>query len=180
MTEYLRTAAFTAGPLLLRPWHQDDLPALIEAYRDPAMRDRLWHLVTDKADAEHWLRVQAEGRESGTRISFAVVDTEHGGEPVGNVALKYPSPGSGSAEVGYWTAAWARGRGIAPQAVEALTGWAFTAFAQDGLRRLELIHQVNNDASCRVAVKTGYPLAKVLPARPPWPLDGHLHVREAA
>ncbi|MGW1090257.1 GNAT family N-acetyltransferase [Streptomyces sp. NPDC002596] len=180
MSDDLRAAAFSAGPLLLRPWRQDDVPALVEAYRDPTMRNRLGHFVTDEADAERWLRVQAEGQEAGTRFSFAVVDTEGGDELVGNVVLKYPHPGSGSAEVGYWTAVWARGRGIAPQAVEALTGWAFTAFAEDGLRRLELIHQEDNKASCRVAVKCGYAFAEILPARAPWPLDGHLHVRHAA
>lgn len=179
MSEDPRAAAFSAGPLLLRPWRQDDIPALVEAYRDPVLRNQLLPLVADEADAERWLRVQAEGRESGTRFDFAVVDTERDDELVGNVVLKYPHPGSGSAEVGYWTAAWARGRGIAPQAVEALTGWAFTAFATDGLRRLELIHQVDNKASCRVAVKSGYPFAEILPAHPPWPLDGHLHVRHA-
>ncbi|MFF2436274.1 GNAT family N-acetyltransferase [Streptomyces sp. NPDC058107] len=179
MSDDLREAAFSAGPLLLRPWCRDDIPALVEAYRDPTMLDRLRDLITDEADAERWLRVQTEGRESGTRFSFAVVDTDLEGRPVGNVALKYPAPGSGSAEVGYWTAARARGRGLAPQAVEALTGWAFTTFADDGLRRLDLLHQVDNHASCRVAVKSGYTLAEILPARPPWPLDGHRHVREA-
>jgi len=29
------------------------------------------------------------------------------------------------AEVGYWVAPWARGRGVAAAAVEAATGWAF-------------------------------------------------------
>ncbi|MET8436364.1 GNAT family N-acetyltransferase [Streptomyces sp900116325] len=151
----------------------------MEAYRDPAMRDRLRDLVTDQADAERWLRVQTEGRDCGTRFSFAVVDTDLDDRPVGNVALKYPASGSGAAEVGYWTAARARGRGLAPQAVEALTGWAFAAFADDGLRRLDLVHQEDNRASCRVAVKSGYAFAEILPARPPWPLDGHRHVREA-
>lgn len=179
MSDDLREAAFSAGPLLLRPWRRDDIPALVEAYRDPAMRDRLRDLITDEADAERWLRVQSEGRESGTRFSFAVVDTDLDDRPVGNAALKYPAPGSGSAEVGYWTVARARGRGLAPQAVEALTGWAFAAFADDGLRRLDLLHQEDNRASCRVAVKSGYTFAEILPARPPWPLDGHRHVREA-
>ncbi|WP_406292804.1 GNAT family N-acetyltransferase [Streptomyces sp. NBC_00624] len=179
MSDDLREAAFSAGPLLLRPWCLDDIPALVAAYRDPAMRDRLRDLITDEADAERWLRVQTEGRESGTRFSFAVVDTGLDDRPVGNVALKYPAPGSGAAEVGYWTAARARGRGLAPQAVEALTGWAFAAFADDGLRRLDLLHQEDNRASCRVAVKSGYAFAEILPARPPWPLDGHRHVREA-
>ncbi len=82
--------------------------------------------------------------------------------------------------MGYWTAAWARGRGVAPRALEALTAWAFAAFAEEGLVRLELLHQVDNVASCKVAEKSGYAFAELLDALPPeFPLDGHLHVREA-
>ncbi|WP_371098578.1 GNAT family N-acetyltransferase [Streptomyces sanglieri] len=171
------TTALSAGPLLLRPWLAEDVPALIEAYLDPAMRTMLRSQVTDEATAQRWLRVRQEGWESGSYFSFAVVDRDHGSEPVGNVALKYPAPGSDNAEVGYWTAAPARGRGIAPLALGALGDWAFETFAKDALMRLDLLHQVGNEASCRVAEKSGYGFAEVLPARPPWPLDGHRHAR---
>ncbi|MEU6921835.1 MULTISPECIES: GNAT family N-acetyltransferase [unclassified Streptomyces] len=174
------TFTLSAGPLLLRPWLAEDAPALIEAHRDPTMRAMLLTRITDEAEAEQWLREQRRGRKSGSRFGFAVVDRDHGGALVGNVALKYPGPGSGSAEVGYWTAAPARGRGIAPLALGALGDWAFGAFAGDGLTRLELMHQVDNKASCRVAEKSGYGFAEVLPARPPWPRDGHRHVRLCA
>jgi hypothetical protein len=83
------------------------------------------------------------------------------------VVLKEVASGKPSAEVGYWTAAQARGRGVAPRAVEALTGWAFDAPGADGLEQLELLHQVDNPTSCRVAHKSGYDLDTVLPAAPP-------------
>ncbi|MFF0035895.1 GNAT family N-acetyltransferase [Streptomyces mirabilis] len=73
----------------------------------------------------------------------------------------------------------ARGRGAAPRALRALTHWAFTAFPDDTPKHLELLHQVDNTASCRVAQKSGYELITTLPAAPPaHPLAGHLHVRE--
>jgi RimJ/RimL family protein N-acetyltransferase len=98
---------------------------------------------------------------------------------VGNAVLKYAGPGAPTAEVGYWTAGHARGRGVAPRALQAVTDWAFAGFGDDGLTRLELLHQVDNLASCRVAEKTGYAFSTLLPASPPaFPLDGHLHVRE--
>lgn len=177
MTDALRAATPTAGPLLLRPWLSDDIPALVEAYRDPAMRTMLLTRVADETEAQHWLRVQQEGRKSGSRFSFAVVDRDRDDELVGHVALKYPAPGSGSAEVAYWTVASARGRGVAPRALGALTDWAFEAFAGEGLVRLDLLHRVENEASCRAAEKSGYGFAEVLPARPPWPLDRHRHER---
>lgn len=179
MDDELRTARIRAGALVLRPWLPGDLMVLLAAHRDPAIRAGSRTPVADEEAAVRWLRAQDEGRASGLRHSFAVVDTALGDEPIGNVALVHPARGSDSAEVGYWTAAHARGRGVAPQALEALTGWAFAAFAGDGLVRLDLLHQVDNEASCRVAVKAGYDFAAVLPAHPPWPLDGHRHERRA-
>ncbi|WEH33697.1 GNAT family N-acetyltransferase [Streptomyces sp. AM 4-1-1] len=175
-----RGTTLSVGRLLLRPWHDGDIPAIVAAYRDPAVRAGARAPVTGEPEARRWLELQDEGRESGIRHSFAVVegaDDGRGGEPVGNVTLKYPDPGSGRAEVGYWTVAGARGRGIAPRALGALTDWAFTVFADDGLVRLDLLHQVDNAASCRVAEKSGYALVEVLPAVPSWPQKGHRHRR---
>ncbi|GGV12620.1 hypothetical protein GCM10010260_59260 [Streptomyces filipinensis] len=81
------------------------------------------------------------------------------------------------AGIGYWTGAPSRGLGLASRAVEMLTTWAFDTDEGEALARLELIHNVGNPASCRVAEKTGYALEAVLPPRPPCPLEGHLHVR---
>ncbi|ALC29642.1 GNAT family N-acetyltransferase [Streptomyces sp. CFMR 7] len=172
--------ALTADGLLLRPWREEDVPALLKAYDDPVMRQWVRLPVGTPEEAARWLELQREGWASGTRFSFAVTDVSRGGELVGNLALKRPGPGPERAEVGYWTAAWARGRGVAPRALEALTAWAFAAFAEEGLVRLELLHQVDNVASCKVAEKSGYAFAELLDALPPeFPLDGHLHVREA-
>ncbi|MFH8370533.1 GNAT family N-acetyltransferase [Streptomyces sp. NPDC018031] len=170
----------SASALLLRPWHADDVDPLIGAYRDATLRHWTGLAVESTADAEEWLELQRRGWESGERLGFAVYEDRSGdeGELAGNVVLKRTgSPAS--AEVGYWTAAHARGRGVAPRALEALTHWAFDAFAVEGLKRLDLLHQIDNLASCRVAEKTGYLFHQVLPAQPPFPRDGHLHIRRA-
>ncbi|NGO79771.1 GNAT family N-acetyltransferase [Streptomyces sp. YC504] len=152
---------------------------LTEAYRDPAMRQWLRSQVAGTDDAARWLEVRRRGWASGDYLSFAVQEPSVGGALLGNVALKLPDATRQSAEVGYWTTAAARGRGVASRALEALTVWAFDAFAADGLVRIDLLHQVGNTASCRVAERTGYGFDRVLPARPPWPTDGHLHIRRA-
>ncbi|MGY0069547.1 GNAT family N-acetyltransferase [Streptomyces sp. QTS137] len=177
----------TAGPLTLRPWSPKDSAGLAELYRDEALRRWTGDAVRDGASAARWVSAQQRGWEAGDRLAFAVEETPAGpgarGTParlVGNVVLKYAARGSGSAEVGYWTGAPARGRGVAPRALAVLTGWASTAFAHEGLTRLELLHQVDNEASCRVAGKAGSTLTTVLPAAPPaFPRDGHVHVRHA-
>lgn len=169
----------TAPGLLLRPWRDDDADALLAAYRDPVLRSWTRYPVSTMADAAEFLRRSRQGWAAERRFSFAVLEPWPGGGErlVANVVLKDVTPGRPYAEVGYWTAAPARGRGVAPRAVAAVTEWAFARFAAGGLTRLELLHQVDNPASCRVAQKSGYAFQEVLPARPPFPRDGHRHVR---
>ncbi|WP_103531010.1 GNAT family N-acetyltransferase [Streptomyces sp. SM11] len=174
------TVTLTSGDLLMRPWREEDLPALLRAYDDPAMRRWLATQVHGADRAARWLEAQRAGWATGARFAFAVTDAGRGGELLGNMVLKRPDPVGDLAEVGYWTTAPARGRGAASRALAALTDWAFTRFAEQGLTRLELLHQEDNEASCRVAEKCGYALTRVIPALPPDnPLDGHVHVREA-
>ncbi|WP_394818461.1 GNAT family N-acetyltransferase [Streptomyces griseus] len=180
MDPYDGSTVIGSAGLRLRRWREEDLPALLRAYEDPAMRRWLDTQVTGPDGAADWLKAQRAGWASGTRFAFAVTEGGRAGEPLGNIVLKRPDPVSGLAEVGYWTTASARGRGVASRALTALTDWAFTHFGEQGPTRLELLHQVDNEASCRVAEKCGYPLARVIPALPPdYPLDGHVHTREA-
>lgn len=184
----LRAAATpTAAGLVLRPWGDGDAEALVEAFRDPLMRQWSVRHIDAVEDAEQWLEEQRLGWEGGERLSFAVYEASReasyagggAGRPAGNVVLKRTGDRPGAAEVGYWTAAPVRGRGVASRALEAVTAWAFETFGADGLERLELLHQVDNLASCRVAEKAGYGFARLLPPFPPFPSDGHLHVRQA-
>ncbi|MFC4328114.1 GNAT family N-acetyltransferase [Streptomyces andamanensis] len=171
-------ATATAPGLLLRPWRAADAAELAVLYRDPLLRRFLSHSIPDEAGALRWIDGQ-RWREGGDRFAFAVVERSGAAERLaGHVVLKDLAPGSPSAEVGYWTAAHARGRGVAPRALDALTGWAFTAFGARGPARLVLRHQEDNAASCRVAAKCGYELTGTLPAAPPaYPHAGHVHTR---
>ncbi|MFD9796999.1 GNAT family N-acetyltransferase [Streptomyces sp. NPDC059070] len=186
-TAVLAAPATVAAPaLVLRPWRADDIPELIEAYRDPALRRGASGPLESEDDVRRWLRFQERGWAAGDRFGFAVLESGDGTDPsgplrlVGNVSLREVAPGRAAAEVGYWTHAAARGRAVAPRALGALTDWAFATFRAGGLERLELLHQEDNHASCRVAHKSGYAFERVLPASPPrFPLDGHLHVRHA-
>ncbi|MCO1593627.1 GNAT family N-acetyltransferase [Micromonospora sp. RHAY321] len=171
-------ASATSPALVLRRWCADDLDALLAAYRDPVLRRWTRVPATTAAEGRQWLDRVRDDWDDGSRYSFAVLeDGADGPRLVANVVLKGAAPDRPAAEVGYWTASWARGRGIAPRAVTMVSRWAFDRF--EALERLDLLHQVDNVASCRVAQKSGYLFQEVLPARPPFPLDGHRHTLTA-
>jgi len=183
-TVILHAGATPSAPaLVLRPWRTEDVAALVEVFRDPTLRHWTSSGVENEADALRWIRDQERNWATGDHLAFAVLEahpqpTSVQGQLAGHVILKEAVTGKPSAEVGYWTAAHARGRGVAPRALEALSDWAFDTLGPDGLERLELLHQVDNPASCRVAHKSRYPLDTVLaPAPPAYPREGHLHVR---
>jgi hypothetical protein len=61
-----------------------------------------------------------------------------------------------------------------------VTDWAFRHFGEERLPCIMLVHDVENLASCRVAIKSGYPFHELSPANPPyWSADGHIHLARA-
>ncbi|MFC8797978.1 GNAT family N-acetyltransferase [Promicromonospora sp. NPDC057138] len=138
------------GGAVLRPWADADAPALRAAYADPAIQR--WHVrALDSLDEARemivdWRAAWAEER----RLEWAVADAD--GTLLGRLGLKSLALFDGVATIAYWTVPAARGRGLAPRAVDAATRWAFGR----GFRRLELEHSTLNAASCRVAEKAGF------------------------
>ena len=136
----------------LRPWADGDARAVMSAYADPDIQR--WHVRgIDSVDEAHemisaWRQAWAQER----RLEWAVAGID--GAVLGRLALKDLVLFDGIAEVAYWTVPAARGRGVAPRAVETLSRWAFE---EVGLHRLELTHATANEASCRVATKSGFP-----------------------
>ena len=138
------------GPFRLRPWRDDDVDAVLVALLEPATR--LWNAggVQTRDDAIVWLQRRQDS--SGAHASWAVEDAASR-ELLGSVSLHSIDLQQSDAEIGYWTVADARGRGVATAAVAAASGWAFATL---GVDRIELCHAVENVASGRVAEKAGY------------------------
>ncbi|MCF3121317.1 GNAT family N-acetyltransferase [Streptomyces arenae] len=140
------------GGLVVRPWRDADAPAVHAAFQDPLLQR--WHARVADSESEalgwieDWRKAWTDERDAYWAIADAATD-----ELVGRVALRCIVLGDGQAEVAYWTVPSARGRGVAPRAVVALTDWAFE---EVGLHRIELTHSTANEASCRVALKTGF------------------------
>lgn len=114
----LQAGATPSAPaLVLRPWRMEDVAALVEVSRDPALRQWASSVVDNDADGARWVQAQQRSWAAGDRFGFAVFEAQPGsphGQLVGNVVLKEVTSGKPAAEVGYWTAAHARGRGVAP------------------------------------------------------------------
>jgi RimJ/RimL family protein N-acetyltransferase len=136
--------------VVLRPWADGDAPALQVAYTDPAIQR--WHIREIGSLDEACELIAAWRRAWGQeqRLEWAIADAD--GALLGRLALKDLVLFDGIAEVAYWTVPAARGRGLAPRALMAVSQWAFSV----GFRRLQLQHSTLNPASCRVAEKAGF------------------------
>lgn len=137
----------TTGTVLLRPWVDDDVAALVAAYQEPEIQR--WHARSmTRQEAEQWVADTRAAWSAETRASWSV---EAEGRFAGRMTLKFQLV-DGVAAAAYWTCAAARGQGVAPRALGAAVEWAFAV----GLHRVELEHSTLNQASCRVASKAGF------------------------
>jgi RimJ/RimL family protein N-acetyltransferase len=169
-----------AGPYQLRPPSGAQAADALAMLHDPdTARWNPVPRVVDLATARDWCERGADWSD-GSHATFSVLDALTG-RLVGNVSLwRLDLADQRCGAVGYRTAPWARGQGVATTAVRAASGWAFGAL---GVERLELPHAVANPASCRVAVKAGFRLEGTLRGAFRAPdgrrYDEHLHARLA-
>jgi RimJ/RimL family protein N-acetyltransferase len=145
----------TDGVVTLRGWrHEDDAPEVARACAD-ALTAR-WLPVPvpyTLADARSYLEQFVSGAwADGTSAELAVTDAATG-ELIGALGLKLHGRDRGYGEVGYWTAPWARGRGVAGRGAGLLAQWGLDVL---GLARVELLADVDNLGSQRAAEKAGF------------------------
>ncbi|GAB2855424.1 GNAT family N-acetyltransferase [Streptomyces deserti] len=166
----------TGDGLVLRPWRTEDAPAVHQAFQDPALHQ--WHVRAADSEDEvrGWIAEWQQEWGEERKAQWAVADAG-GGRLLGRVALRDIVLEDGVAEVAYWTVPAARGQGVAVRATTALTRWALDDI---GFHRLELLHAVRNEASCRVAAKCGFALEgtkRSAVLHPDGWHDMHLHAR---
>ncbi|MEU2613344.1 GNAT family N-acetyltransferase [Micromonospora sp. NPDC007271] len=140
--------------LLLRPWRDEDADAVYRACQDPDIQR--WTTVPRPYLPEHARTFVAGSAPAawadGTGAEFAVCDVATG-ELLASCGLVSIDRGLSSAEIGYWTAPWARGRGVAVRAARAVARWAFDVRE---LRRLIWQAEIGNHASRLVALRAGF------------------------
>ncbi|MFC3999262.1 GNAT family N-acetyltransferase [Nocardiopsis sediminis] len=141
------------------------LRAFTEAEIGPvlaAARDRLtqrWLPLPEpgraytRADAERWCLIEApNARVSGDGQQWAAIETATG-TFAGTVGLVRTAWKAKVTEVGYWLAPEARGRGLATEAVIAVSRWAVL---DQGFQRVELKAGTANTGSRAVAERAGF------------------------
>ncbi|WP_067970230.1 GNAT family N-acetyltransferase [Nocardiopsis trehalosi] len=143
--------------LTLRAFTESDVDGVLRAMTDP--ETRRWIPLPEpgrtytRADAEHWCLVQApEARVTGDGQQWAAVETATGAF-VGAFGLVHTRWRARLTEVGYWTVPEARRRGLATEAVVAVSRWALF---DRRFERVELKAATGNTASRRVAVRSGF------------------------
>jgi RimJ/RimL family protein N-acetyltransferase len=137
----------------LREPREEDVPSLLEACQDPLIRR--FTFVPDPYREEHargWVEGAPVARETGERLQLVIAGAADD-RLLGTVGLPRLDWEHRVAEVGYFVAPWARGRGAAWRAAGLLARWALTDL---GLARVSCDVDVENVASLRVAERAGF------------------------
>ncbi|MDQ1665849.1 MAG: hypothetical protein QOH75_1880 [Actinomycetota bacterium] len=158
----IAVGAYYAAPvssIRLEPFVQDHLGGFREMLKDPDVLrfTRMPDPAPDGFDRS-WFAAYEQGKADGTRMNFAIVDGPARAF-LGIAVAPSIDTAAGEAELGYVVAPWARRRGVATEALRQLTTWAFTDLA---MVRLQLLIDVSNEPSKRVAERCGYRLEGVL------------------
>jgi len=135
----------------VRSWQIGDVASLVTHANNRKiwinLRDGFPHPYTH-ADGRAFIRAS---RKADPETSFAMVV---GGAAVGGIGFHLqPDVDRVSAEIGYWLGESLWGRGIATEALLAVTRYAI---ARHGLTRVFALPFAHNTASCRVLEKAGY------------------------
>ena len=162
----LPRAPLLTARLCLRPYDPADADAFFELLNAdrprflPSFPDRL-RAVRALADAPMALRAFAEDWRTGRFYVFGIWHRANG-DYLGDICLMPQA--RGQAEIGYYLAAVAEGRGYAREALAAVVGFGLTTV---GSRRLLVRCYADNVRGQAVARAVGF-RAEPPPARPRW------------
>lgn len=143
--ESMHPASVQLDQIGLRPWRPDEAETYL-AGRDQMIYDfttetRATDIATCRSNIE-------SGLDDPGLAPFAIVDENNA--PIGNMAVVRRGDG---AELSYWLAPSARGRGWATIALDGATRWAFEHWPV-GHAQLEILE--SNTASIATAVAAGF------------------------
>mgnify|MGYP000200347570 CR=1 FL=1 len=139
--------------VVLGPFAEADIDQLAEICVDPEIA-RYTFIPTPylRHHAVDFVRNQERRRRTWESIDLAIRDRDSGAL-LGSTGMRVFDLRRGSCEIGYWVAPQARGQGVAPRAVQLLSGWAIGTLP---VTMVELTADEPNAASRRVAEKAGF------------------------
>ena len=142
-----------AGPTTrLRPWRVTDAPALVAAWSDPEINDRLSvPQPPDEAAALRWISQSEQAWTDGRSVDLAVTDPPSG-TVIGEVGLSGFDPVRRAALIGWWIASGWRGKGRASEAVRLVVDWVLS---DSPLEAVVAEIGADNPASMAVARRAG-------------------------
>lgn len=141
------------GGVRLRFRTDADLPAIVEACRDPAIVNHT--RVPEDYDFELAREFAARAERevaAGESLSLIVVDADSD-ELLGSIGIVALDAEERHCEIGYWLAPWARGRGIMTRSIRLLCRWIFDEL---GILRIAAFVEPDNLASQRTVERAGF------------------------
>jgi RimJ/RimL family protein N-acetyltransferase len=145
----------TEGPLVLRPFREEDASALYEAVRESICEVSPWlpwcHENYSIEESREFINSRELLSQGGEWYSFGIFEQD-GGRVLGGVGINSINRVHQMANLGYWVRTSAAGRGIATGTTRLAARFAFE---QLGLQRVEIVTAAANIASQRVAEKAG-------------------------
>jgi RimJ/RimL family protein N-acetyltransferase len=157
----------STGRLVLTAPSAADTATVYEICQDPQIQ--AWTMVPSPYEYEHARRFIEQavpaGAAAGTDVVFGMYHAVEGRllGMIGLHGITGPEDKHGArAEVGYWTAPYARRQGYTAEALRAVCRWGL---AELGLQRIEWIAFAGNDASRQLALKAGFTIEGRLRSR---------------
>ena len=143
------------GRLLIRPYRRSDVAALYEAVRESVAEVGPWlswcHAGYSRAESEAWIAACSVAWAKGESYDFGIFDARSSAYQ-GGCGLNQRNALHHFANLGYWVRTSCAGRGVATDAVRLV---AHFGFEELGLTRIEIVVDVDNAPSLRVAEKVG-------------------------
>jgi RimJ/RimL family protein N-acetyltransferase len=146
------------GTVRLRGWRSADVQALLAIQSDPEAR-RWSPIFSDPSEVDclHRIERAIAAAVEGLPAQFAVVDAADDDAVLGSIDWRngFPIYPFSIVDVGYVVGPWARGRGVAGRSLALMAGWLLDPDGGD-VERVQLDHAVENEPSCRTALRAGF------------------------
>jgi RimJ/RimL family protein N-acetyltransferase len=141
--------------VVLRRFHPRDVDALYAATSeslDDLIPWMTWaHPAYNRVDVKNYVRIVGESWDAGRYYALAITDARDG-TMLGAASLSHIHPVYNFCNLGYWIRSSRRGNGLASRAARLVAKFGFE---QLGLIRVEVVIAVDNEASLKVAEKSG-------------------------